>query len=271
MSDPRTIAFTDCETTGLHPGRRPWEIAAIIRPAGGDVRADIPYLWFIDVCDLDLGNADPKALEIGGFYQRHPQMIDAALKGKTYRLADALQSLELVLRGAVVFGSNPAFDTGTLDPLMRANGILPSWHYHPIDIPSMAEGWLRGRGRPLPEQLKSEALCRAAGVDPDKYDRHTALGDCGLFRAVYETIIVPPDVSSERVALAAELERPGSPLCDCDGRGPATGRNDQPMPHHCECPAVVAAATVLRSMSATEHGRACFEYDGSFDNRYAAA
>jgi DNA polymerase III epsilon subunit-like protein len=152
---------------------------------------------------------------------------------------------------------------------MRACGILPSWHYHPIDVPSLAEGWLRGRGRPLPDQLKSDELCRAIGVDPDKYARHTALGDCELFRAVYETLILPLDVSSERVALAAELERPGSPLCDCTDRGQAEGRDGQPIPHHCDCPAVIAAATVLRSIAATDHGRACVERDGRWDQQYA--
>lgn len=276
MTDPRKIAFTDCETTGTHPARRPWEIAAIIRPAGGDVRGDTPYTWMIDVRDLDLGNADPKALEIGGFYRRHPQMADDAEATQVHRLGDALTSVEKLLRGAVVFGSNPGFDTGTLDPVMRACGILPSWHYHPIDVPSLAEGWLRGRGRPLPDQLKSDALCRAVDVDPDRYARHTALGDCELFRAVYERLILPVDVSSERVALAAELERPRSPLCDRDcadlpDREAPDGRDGQRIAHHCDCAAVVAAATVLRSMSATEHGRACVEYSGSYDYRYAAA
>ncbi len=274
MNDPRRIAWCDTETTGLHPGCRPWEIAAIIRPAGGDVRSDIPLRWFIDVRDLDLGNADPKALAIGGFYQRHPQMVDDQVPRDeapgVFRLGDALAAIERLLRGAVVFGSNPGFDTGVLDPLMRAYRILPSWHYHPVDVPTLAEGWLRGSGRPLPEQLKSDARCRAAGVDPDRYDRHTALGDCELFRAVYERITEPVDVSAERVALAAELERGDSPMCDCkDWRNEddtyPVGRHGQRIAHYCECGAVRAAATLLRSMSATEHGQACTESVAGYD------
>jgi len=191
MTDPRILAWTDTETTGVHPARRPWEIAAIVRPAGADVRQDTPYTWFIDVRDIDLGNADPVALRIGRFYERHPQMNGRRKEHTVWRLHEALPHVEELLRGAVIAGSNPSFDMETLGPLMRAHGILPSWHYHPLDIPSMAEGWLRGRGKSLPDKLKSDELARAVGVDPDKYDRHTALGDCELFRAVYEAIIAP--------------------------------------------------------------------------------
>lgn len=194
MNDPRTLVWADCETTKLGPGRMPWEVALIRRPAGADVRADITYLWMIDVRDLDLGNADPMALRIGGFYQRHPQMIpdgDARTGVRTVtRLGEMLYQVEKLTRGAVILGSNPSFDMELLDPLMRAYGILPSWHYHPCDLPSMCEGWLRGRGMALPAKLKSDELARAVGIEPDKYDRHTALGDCRLFRAVYEAIAV---------------------------------------------------------------------------------
>jgi DNA polymerase III epsilon subunit-like protein len=191
MNDPRTLVWADCETTKLGPGRMPWEIALIRRPAGADVRGDTSYLWMVDLRDLDLGNADPIALRIGGFYERHPQMSrDPEIRTAT-RLPEVLRKVENLTRGAVVLGSNPAFDTEALDPLMRVCGILPSWHYHPVDLPSMCEGFLRGRGLPLPAKLKSDELARAVGVDPDRYKRHTALGDCELFRAVYDAMAAP--------------------------------------------------------------------------------
>jgi hypothetical protein len=36
-------------------------------------------------------------------------------------------------------------------------------------------------------------LSRALGVDPDAYDRHTALGDARWVRAQYDTITTAPD------------------------------------------------------------------------------
>ncbi len=185
MPDPRVLAWLDCETTSTRPGRRPWDIAVIRRPADADPDGDTSYQVFIDRRDLDLADADLKALEIGRFYERHPEF---GAGGNVMRLADALHTIEGMLRGAVVLGSNPSFDTETLDPFMRGHAILPSWYYHPVDIPSMVEGWLRGARRPVPQPPKTDPLIRAIGIDPDSYPRHTALGDCQLFRAVYDTI-----------------------------------------------------------------------------------
>lgn len=216
MNDPRTLVWLDCETTKLGPGRIPWEVALIRRPAGGDVRDDVPFGWMVDVSDLDLGNADPMSLRIGGFYDRHPQMAKDPGVKSVHRLPLVLRELEKLARGAVVMGSNPGFDTELLDPLMRAYGILPSWHYHPVDLPSMCEGWLRGQGRPLPAKLSSDELARAVGVEPDKYRRHTALGDCQLFRAVYEAMAVP---AAGKVAATPT---------DCDTEDTSSGEAD----HH---------------------------------------
>src|SRR5688572_15364551 len=68
------LVFADTETTSLRPGRRVWEIGAIVRPAGGTRADDKEHLWFIDIDELELGEADLRSLEISGFYDRHPQM-----------------------------------------------------------------------------------------------------------------------------------------------------------------------------------------------------
>jgi hypothetical protein len=71
---------------------------------------------------------------------------------------------------------------------MRAHGICPSWHYHIEDVPTLALGWLYGTGKPIPEVRKSDAISLAAGVDPTKYDRHTALGDCRWIRDLFDAV-----------------------------------------------------------------------------------
>jgi hypothetical protein len=64
-------------------------------------------------------------------------------------------------------------------------------------------------------------------------------------------------------AAAEAIEAPGSLLCngclpyedpDEEPTNPVTGK---PMDHHCECAAVLAAATILGSGSATVHARQC--------------
>ena len=198
-----TRVWLDTETTDLDPlERRAWEIAAIVRRPG---QPDTEYQWFVDVSDLALRHANPKALEVGGFWQRHPQAALVALPlppnhplaganlptvpptGKVVGEYEALKLVaELTAGRAVVCGSFPAFDTHTLHLRMLAYGIEPTWHYHPDDTPGIARGWLLGRDLPAPR--KSDEIARACGINPDRYERHTALGDCRLFRDLSDVI-----------------------------------------------------------------------------------
>ncbi|MER7331631.1 MULTISPECIES: hypothetical protein [unclassified Micromonospora] len=192
----RPIVFLDCETTSLRPDRRAWEIALILRRPE---HSDHERSWLVTVEDLDLGNADPQSLQVGGFYDRHPEINPqyqpvpfSALRGPSLQPEFAvLRTVESLTRGAIVYGSNPAFDMDVLDRRMRANGILPSWHYRGECIATAAKWWLKGRGLPVPESEKSEDLSRAVGVDPTQFDRHTALGDCQWTRAIFDVISAP--------------------------------------------------------------------------------
>ena len=96
----------------------------------------------------------------------------------------------IVKDGAIIAGSNPAFDMERLLILMQRNRFgVPGWHYHPCDVPTMALGWLARGDGPLSRPWKSDALSRAVGVDPDDYARHTALGDVLWTRDLYDTIM----------------------------------------------------------------------------------
>ena len=64
------VVFLDTETTKRERGYRPWDIALIRREISGEESA---ITIFVEQDDLDLANADPEALEIGGFSCRHPQ------------------------------------------------------------------------------------------------------------------------------------------------------------------------------------------------------
>ena len=199
MTDP-TIAFVDIESTSLRSDRRAWEVAVILRRPR---QPDHEESWFVEWHDLDLGNADLKALEIGRFYDRHPQ---GKRRDGAYILPsseeDVLLEVEELTRSAVLMGSNPSFDAETLSARMRAHGICPSWNYHLEDVPTLALGWLYGSGKPIPEVRKSDQISLACGVDSAKYQRHTALGDCQWTRDLYDAVTANPPAWSGR-----ELER----------------------------------------------------------------
>jgi len=195
------IIALDTETTGIGPDRRVWELGLIVTgelPSWwrddefmrrGRLGLDAPghYRWFVDAADLDLSNADPFALRVGRFYDRHPQFVTAP--AVTVREAELLRWVERLTRGQHLLGAVPNFDADVLDRRMRAHGILPSFHHHLIDVEALAVGYLHGlfthtdNPLDLPAVLsqfpwRSDELSRACGVEPPaEQDRHSALAD----------------------------------------------------------------------------------------------
>jgi len=199
------LAFLDTETTSLRPDRRVWEVGLIVRTPDGP---DAEHHWFVAYEDLDLGNADPMALKIGKFYDRHPDYASIATADRASERI-VMRAVEEHTRGAHLVGAVPNFDAEVLGARMRAHGLCPSWHYHLCDVENLAAGWLsafaaqierRELGElPGPEraaQLRaiaappwdSSELSRAVGVEPDEFDRHTALGDARWARDIYDAV-----------------------------------------------------------------------------------
>lgn len=177
------ITFVDTETTSLHKQtRRAWEIAMVRREPDG-TETDVEFF----VGDVDLAEADPQSLKFGRFYERF------ALPGEPRRLGDrylaeqdAARSVERMTRGAMLLGGNPAFDDLHLDRLLRQCGLCPSWHYHPWDVTAYVAGAL---GVPAGGGLKSDDISRMIGVNPDDFDRHTAMGDVRWLIAQYDAVL----------------------------------------------------------------------------------
>lgn len=189
------ICFVDTETDGVHPDRKPWEIALIRRDDTGEHELS----FFVDI---DLSTADPFGLKVGRFYDRHPLgkwLTDRYQDGMTHPsvLADGAFSPAAAARlvaqwthGAHIVGAVPNFDTEVFDKLLRANGLCPSWHYHLIDVENLAVGFLAGQGRRKRPPWKSDDLMEALGVEvPPDEERHTALGDARWARATYDAVM----------------------------------------------------------------------------------
>jgi hypothetical protein len=199
------LCFLDTETTSLRPDRRAWEIGLIVRdPLAGVYDIQREHHWFVRAEDLDLGNADPFALKVGRFYDRHPDYTPGIPEGAVPE-AYVLSKVEKLTRGAHLVGAVPNFDAEVLSTRMRAHGILPSWHYHLVDIGPLAAGWLHRHAAVLENReatmdeaarlreiaqppWNSDELTGALGVSVEEEDRHTALGDAKWAMAVYDAV-----------------------------------------------------------------------------------
>jgi DNA polymerase III epsilon subunit-like protein len=224
MDNPASLAFIDTETTSLRPDRRAWEIGLIVRdtvtvkhPNSPDTREprQTAHLFYVDIQDLDLGNADLFALNVGRFYERHPEMryaneVEKMMAGDVSKSRSeyaVMQDIERLTRGAHLVGAVVSFDADVLSTRMRAHGILPSWHYHLIDIEPLALGYQRGqlsreRDPTFPDDVhgpavpllgvpwRSDQLTEALGVKPSPDDdRHTAIGDAMWAMRMYDKVM----------------------------------------------------------------------------------
>lgn len=202
------VCVLDLETTSLRSDAgEPWEYGLIVRDYvqledGATGWEDTEYLWRTQP---DLTKADPESLRVGGFYERTKNMRAAYQKGMAYNLADwgladddlpwsdpAALALDLarLIDGAIVVGCNPGFDRDFLRPFLHRYGQAYTAHYRPMCVTTMGAGFLYGRGmaEALAWPLSSTEVSLSLGVDPDHYDRHTALGDCMFALAQLDAI-----------------------------------------------------------------------------------
>lgn len=206
------IVFADTETTELDRGRRlAWDVALIRRDP--DMSIDRSIQFYIDV---PLHDANPFALRVGKFYDRHPYgrwLSNQANHLQTPRdLGEYLTpsaAAETIARwtyGAHIIGAIPSFDAETFSDLLLDNHLTPAWHHHIIDVEAMAVGWLQAKrpGHPalaLPYKSDDLALAVAAvigeetGTAPDltipEDERHTAMGDTKWARTWYDAMMNP--------------------------------------------------------------------------------
>jgi hypothetical protein len=207
------IVFLDTETTGVHPGRKVWEVAMIRRDDARAIQAETSF--FVEV---DLSNADPFGLSVGRFYERHPhgQQFagmdeDLVSHEEVIEPETAAERVAAWTHGAHIVGAVPNFDTEVLGQLLREHGLIPAWHYHLIDVENLAVGYIHGRAKA--EDLnpkwadqsdhawsnaridfgappwKSDELSAVIGVEPaSEEERHTALGDARWAMRLYDKI-----------------------------------------------------------------------------------
>jgi hypothetical protein len=203
----RPQIIVDTETTSLVPDYGTgsgviWELALVERQGGAE------HLWRMKP---DLAKADASALAVGRFYERTAKMCKRCTSpDRAYDLTrPRLRSDEPewsspsalaaevapLLHNVTLIAANPTFDAGFLTAFLNHHGQAATWHYRLRDIASMAWGYLAstrdagltiaGHVPPLPDMdAGTDDFARALGIDPDDYDRHTAIGDCHLVAAM---------------------------------------------------------------------------------------
>lgn len=179
------IVFVDTETIGLDPLAPIWEFAAHRRYADGTVdqhviqiRHDDPARWLAEMLQTPYGEQFVRDYE--DRYNHDDALLEDVAAGVINHFT----------QDALVICCNPLFDLDSqrLTKLLQRNGIEPSWHYHPVDIASVAIGYLAGRGELFGQPWKSDRLAGAIGVNSADYPRHTALGDVRWAAAQWDVI-----------------------------------------------------------------------------------
>jgi hypothetical protein len=196
MTDTAPIVFLDTETTGLDPDAHIWEVAAIRRDPDG---AMTEYHAFVHH-NLDQANQLPEQFRADHDARYRPDQAIASVE-LVNELRDLFAAPDDYRLRAHVIGAIPNFDTERIGQLMRHHGAGIPWHHHLMDAETLAIGWLRGArwalsqhrapvGEPFPgPPWDSDALSLALGIDPDQFERHTAMGDVRWAMAIYDHVM----------------------------------------------------------------------------------
>lgn len=171
------LCFADTETLGLDPAAPIWEFAAI--RLNRDGTRDELHCQILHQQDHWL---DTLPTQFAEDYRARFD-LQAAIPP-----AMAAREIQRITDGAIIAGSNPAFDIERLTRLLERCARTPGWHFHPLDIPSMVVGWISANELDNNLVWKSDTLSELTGVLPQNYRRHNAMGDVGWCLAQWESM-----------------------------------------------------------------------------------
>lgn len=178
------LLFLDCESLGTDLEAPVWEVAYIrVSPNG------------VTLTESMLVEHDPAIAAV--WLPNLPQSFQDDYLSRY--VPDAAMSMEYVVTAvsrasqdrALVCGSNPWIDMQWMERMAMLDEWPESpfkWHYHPEDVPTLARGWLNGKGVYPAPPWKSDFISQACGINPSDFDRHTAMGDCQWSLALWKQI-----------------------------------------------------------------------------------
>jgi hypothetical protein len=201
MSD---IVFMDTETLGLDIDSPIWEFAAIRRRTleDGSHKEHELHIQIHHYAKPWLEGSQALPAEFADDYRKR------FTAGEAYGKSGAAEVIAGFMAGRPhIVGAVPDFDTSRIRHQLLAPARIPDpWHYHLIDIENVVVGYLVGVGKQavndgiLPEldmslvspPWSSDDLSRAVGVNPEDFERHTAMGDVRWVMAQWDAVMGGP-------------------------------------------------------------------------------
>lgn len=177
-----TLAFIDLETTGTNPYKHEIiEIGCLLarQTPVPDRGAKVEFIEDFDfrVKPTHIATADPEALRING-YNESDWLFASDLK-------PALQTLVDKTADTIMIAQNITFDWSFLSRAFFEVGVEPKFHYHRIDLMSMA--FMKLYHLEAVQRFSLWALAEYFGVKQER--AHTALDDARVSYQIYCKLI----------------------------------------------------------------------------------
>ncbi len=196
------LAFADTETTGLDPDVHTiWEVGIVLAEhhVSGVLEITRRFQAFVELPEHALAYASPDALRAIEFYQR---TTGTGIQWLLRR--DVAHAVASLTAGRYLAGNVIDFDAQRLATMLRGEDLCHAWHYHLIDVETLAVGRFAGiaheaemrgdhdvvdgyRWQALPP-WKSSTLAEALGVDVDSDHVHEALYDADVAAHMYARV-----------------------------------------------------------------------------------
>jgi len=189
--EPIVRIYLDTETTGLDPSVHEVIEVAVVReevPYPYTGPGEVTLKWSKKVAPQHIETASPEALKVNGYT---PDAWAGALP-----FSDIAEELVWHLKGGVIIGHNPKFDTGFVTAELKRAGVEPKISHRTIDTTTVAfMAWgLDGKLKLSLDSLRDHLGLSREGA-------HTALQDALDCREVFYRALAarstPPDYSRE--------------------------------------------------------------------------
>lgn len=186
------LAYVDTETMGLDPELNPiWEVAVIVDDAEHVWQQRVPEHY--EILPEGVAPANNSTPYVSQW------VLDNTRFEKEYRHksaltpADSIRRFAELVEGRHLVGAVPSFDEERLRRQYRmfidSTATKFPWHYHLIDVETLAVGFVTARGLAVPLPWSSDRLSEFLGIEAPVEDRHTALGDARWAKAIYERVM----------------------------------------------------------------------------------
>lgn len=176
------LLFLDTETLGIDPYAPIWELAALRRDETTVEETELHML--VQHTDADKWLAELPEQFRADYLTRYSADNAVTIDEAVERLVSFASGRPLLI------GSNPGFDSERIRrQWLEQRGVSEPWYYHLEDIASIVKGYLAARKALDFTMVKSDTMSKAIGVDPDDYDRHTAMGDVLWTRDQWDVVM----------------------------------------------------------------------------------